>query len=386
MRRLAPVLAALVVCALVAGCESGPSQHAARHSRAGGGSPSPSGPPTLSVVAAGDVLVHPPIWQQARADARSEGRDGMDFSPVFAAVRPVVSGADLAICHLETPVSAEHGPYLGWPRFAAPPQVLTAVRRTGFDDCSTASNHSFDQGEAGIDRTLDALDHAGLHHSGTARTTAEAARPDITEVRGVRVADLSYTFGLNWGLNLPAGRPWRVGTIDVSRILAAAHAARAGGADLVILSLHWGTEYQQAPTAEQVGQARRLLASPDVDLILGCHAHVVQPFESVHGKWVVYGMGNEIARHDDPVAASREGVMPRITFTRGASGRWRATRVEAVPTWVDIAPKIRLVDLAAALRSRQVTGSRRATYQREYDKIVTAVRSRGARVAVPAAR
>lgn len=343
-------------------------------------------PRTLTVIGAGDVLVHPPVWQQARADARAEGRDGLDFDPIFAGVKPAVSGADLAICHLETPLAPADGPYQGWPRFAAPPQVLTAVRHAGFDDCSTASNHSYDQGTEGVDRTLDDLDAAGLHHSGTARSAAEAATPDLIDVDGVRVADLAYTFGLNDGITLPAGKPWLVNTTDVSTILHAAHRARQRGAQIVILSLHWGTEYQQAPTGLQIKQAHQLLASPDVDLILGCHAHVVQPFEKIDGKWVIYGMGNEIARHDDPVPASRAGVMPKVTFTRSSAGHWRVTSVEAIPTWVDIDPKIRLVDLPAALAGDHLTTNQRATYEGEYKVVARTVRSRGADVTIAPAR
>ncbi len=384
---LGPVIVSLLLAgALTAGCDN-THRHAVRaHGTPTTARTANGGPHTFTVVAAGDVLVHPPVWQQARTDAKAEGEAGLDFGPLFAAVRPVVSAADLAICHLETPLAAASGPYVGWPRFAAPPQVVTAVRQTGFDDCSTASNHSYDQGSEGVRRTLDTLDRAGLHHSGTSRDVSESRRPDITVSHGVRVAQLSYTFGLNYGLSLPAGQPWLVNTIDVPRILADAHTARRAGAEIVILSLHWGTEYQRAPTQLQISQARTLLASPDVDLILGCHVHVVQPFEQIHGKWVVYGMGNEIARHEDPIAASREGVMPRITFTASSPGRWRATRVEAVPTWVDITPRIRLVDLAAALADRRVTGTRRTTYQREYERISGAVRSRGATVDVATAR
>lgn len=370
----AKACAALAACLALAACSASSATPTPRRTS---GSPSPSGPRTLTVLGAGDVLVHPPVWQQAQADARAAGRTGMDFGPVFAGVRPVVSGADLAICHLETPLAAPGARPVGWPRFAAPPQVATAVRDTGFDDCSTASNHSYDQGSAGVRSTLSTLDKVGLTHSGTARSAAEAARPDLVDVHGVRVADIAYTFGLNSGLSLPAGQPWLVNVTDTHRILAAAHAARRAGARIVVLSLHWGTEYQQAPTDLQVAQAKALLASPDVDLILGCHAHVVQPFEKIGDKWVVYGMGNEIARHEDPIAASREGVMPRVTFTETAPGRWRATHVDAVPTWVDIAPKIRLVDLPAALARHDDR-----TYRREYDRIMAAVRSRGAAVPV----
>ncbi|GAA4211692.1 CapA family protein [Actinocatenispora rupis] len=374
MSPAAKVLAVLATCLAAAACTPSAAQPRPHASAA---SPSASGPRTVTVLGAGDVLVHPPVWRQAQADARAEGRTGMDFGPIFAGVKPVVSKADLAVCHLETPLAAPGAHPVGWPRFAAPPQVATAVRDTGFDDCSTASNHSYDQGAAGVRSTLSTLDKVGLRHDGTARSAAEAARPDLVDVHGVKVADVAYTFGLNSGLSLPSGQPWLVNITDAHRILAAAHAARRAGAQIVVLSLHWGTEYQQAPTDLQVAQAKTLLASPDVDLILGCHAHVVQPFEKIGDKWVVYGMGNEIARHADPVAASREGVMPRVTFTETAPGHWRATHVDAVPTWVDIAPKIRLVDLPAALAAH-----RDATYQREYDRIMAAVRSRGAAVPV----
>ncbi|BCJ35907.1 poly-gamma-glutamate biosynthesis protein [Actinocatenispora thailandica] len=337
--------------------------------------PSASGPRQVTVLGAGDVLVHPPVWQQARSD----GHGRMDFRDILAGVRPDVSAADLAICHLETPLAGPGDAPRGWPRFAAPPQVVTAIRDTGFDDCSTASNHSYDQGTAGVADTLAALDAAHLHHAGTARSAREAGRTDLIDVHGVRIADLSYTFGLNTGLSLPAGQSWLVDITDVHRILTAAHAARRAGADIVLLSLHWGVEYQQQPTEEQRAQARTLLASPDVDAILGCHAHVVQPFQRIGGKWVVYGMGNEIARHEDPIAASREGVMPRLTFTESPGGRWRVTHLDAVPTWVDIAPKIRLVTLSAALAGHP-SAARRAVYQREYRRIGAAVNSLGARV------
>ena len=95
----------------------------------------------------------------------------------------------------------------------------------------------------------------------------------------------------------------------------------------MIVSLHFGTEYQHTPNAQQTSVAKALLASPDVDLILGCHAHVVQPFQKINGKWVAYGMGNQIAAQSFS-KPTMDGVMPRFTFTetsprqvRGHQGR-----------------------------------------------------------------
>jgi hypothetical protein len=333
-------------------------------------------PRTVTILGAGDVLVHPQVWEQARADARAAGRAGFDFFPMFAGVRAAIADADLAICHLETPLAAAGGPFLGYPRFSVPPQVLDGVKRAGFDACSTASNHTIDQGEGGVRRTMAALDAAGLGHTGSARSARDAATPVLYDVGGVRVGHLAYTAHLN-GLRPPPGEDWLVNVVDVAKITAAAHRLRAAGAQIVVLSLHWGTEYEHAPDANQRSWAARLIASPDIDLILGHHAHVVQPFERFGAKWVVYGMGNELARHAEPVNDNREGVMARMTFSEYAPGRWRVTRAEAIPTWTQIGPAIRLVNLPSALGSAAIPPATLRIYQAAYDRIAGYVLGRG---------
>jgi capsule synthesis protein PGA_cap len=326
-------------------------------------------PRTVTVLGSGDVLIHPPLWEQAHADALAAGRTGYDFGPIYAGIAGVTRGVDLATCELETPLAPPEGPFAGWPDFNAPPQVLTALKHIGYRTCTTASNHSLDQGYPGVKRTLDELDEAGFKHTGSARSAAEAARPLIlTMANGVKVAQLAYAFGFN-GIPLPAGQAWLANRTDVPTILAAARRAKQAGADIVVLSMHWGTEYDHLATQEQRDQADALLASPDIDVILGDHAHVVQPAERIHGKWVVYCMGNQISRHADPVDESREGIMPKFTFTEVAPHRFRVTRAEAIPTWMDIVPKLRLIDLPAALHDPAVTAARRGTYQHAYDQI-----------------
>jgi hypothetical protein len=329
-------------------------------------SPRPPAPPPaeLTVVGAGDVLVHPPVWEQAAADADGSG---YDFYPIFAGLRPVISGADLAICHLETPLAPAGGPFLGYPRFAAPPQLATALSRVGYDTCSTASNHTLDQGEGGVARTIDALAAAGLGWTGSARDPADAETPWVREVtldrgRSVAVGHLSYTFSFN-GLSPPPGKEWLANRIDAGRIVAEARAARADGAEIVLLSLHWGTEYRADPDAAQLDLARRLADSGEIDLILGHHAHVVQPVELVGDTWVVYGMGNQLARHAEVIDGQREGVLARVTFSERDSG-WVVSAIEAVPTWVAMDPEIRLVDLPATLADQPGPGPYRAAYER----------------------
>jgi poly-gamma-glutamate synthesis protein (capsule biosynthesis protein) len=298
---------------------------------------------------------------------------------MFDGVASHISAADLAICHLETPVGPPAGPFSGYPRFSVPPQVVDALRDSGFDTCSTASNHTLDAGEAGAYRTLDVLDAAGLRHAGSHRSAVEQQTVTLLGVGGARVAHLSYTFGLN-GLPRPAGKAWIANLIDPDAILGEARRARSAGADIVIVSLHWGNEYNHNPSPAQVSLARRLLAAPEIDLILGSHSHVVQPFEETNGEWVVYGMGNFIARQSDAFPARREGVMPRFTFTEQTTGRWVVTKVEAVATWIDVTPQIRIVDLATAIANRDDSTARRNTYLAAYHRITAYLQSRGAAV------
>jgi hypothetical protein len=338
----------------------------------------PAAPSTLTVVAAGDLFVPPLLTRQAAADAAAAGRPGHDFTQILAAVTPVIADADLAICHLEQPLAEPAGPFPSYPFFAAPPQLADAIAAAGFDACSTASNHSLDGGMDGVVRTLDHLDRVGVAHTGTARSAREAATPTIVDVRGVPVGHLSYTFSLN-GIPLPEGRPWAANLIDADAILAEARRARDGGAEIVIASLHWGTEYQVAADPGQVALAEELLAAPELDLIVGHHVHVVQPFELIGSKWVAYGMGNLTTRFPDGSAEqTQDSVLPRFTFERTSPGRWQVTEVEVVAAWMEYRPAARVVNLPAALADPDLPPDRRARYERALERITDHVMRRGA--------
>jgi poly-gamma-glutamate capsule biosynthesis protein CapA/YwtB (metallophosphatase superfamily) len=281
----------------------------------------------FTVAASGDLLIHGPV--AARALANGGGRR-YDFRPMFGSVRGRIAGADLALCHMETPLVP--GPVQGYPSFRTPPGLASSVRAVGWDVCSTASNHSLDAGQFGIQTTLRALDRAGVRHTGTARSASEANRSTILETHGVKVAFLSFTAVSN-GQAIP--HAWSVNMADAGHIRAAARKARRRGADAVIVNLHWGTEFSHAISPAQATLAGRLTRSPAITAVVGQHAHVVQPIRWVNRKPVVFGEGNLVSNQTAACcpAESQDGLIALIDFT--ATGeRVKATRVRYLPIWV----------------------------------------------------
>ncbi|EST35624.1 CapA family protein [Streptomyces roseochromogenus] len=371
-RRQQVALALTVVLAAAAACQN--------HERGDSGHAAPSGPPArgFTLVASGDVLPHTSVIDRAAYDS---GEGGYDFRPMLSGVQPVVARADLALCHMETVYGAD-GEYSGYPAFKSPPQIAQGLVATGYDGCSTASNHSLDDGADGIRRTLDAMDQAGLRHAGTARSEAEARSVTILQAGPAKVAHLAYTFGTN-STAVPSGRPWAVNLIDERRMIADARAARKAGADVVVVSVQWGTEWQDAPDKLQLGLAQRLTAAatdgrPDIDLILGTHAHVPQAYEKVNGTWVIYGMGDQIAGAMYNAQGVRDGrgnesTIGRFTFAPPArqGARWRVTKAEFIPQLYDLdAGRVVDVNRAIADGAAALDGVR--------DRIRDVVLSRGA--------
>ncbi|MEV7523639.1 CapA family protein [Streptomyces sp. NPDC091371] len=354
-----------------------------------GGRPAPSasGPAAgrpFTLVATGDIIPYPSIIQRSAEDAGKAGE--YDFRKILAGVKPLVSAADLAICHHEIPYGRPGGPYTGYPTFKAPHQLADALKDTGYDSCSTASNHTLDDGYEGLARTLEHLDRVGIPHVGSARSAEEARAPALLSAGGAKVAQLSYTYGTN-GIPLPQDKPWAVNLIDKDRIIADARAARAGGANVVVLSVHWGTEWQTAPDDQQQQLAQALTASrsadglPDIDLIIGTHNHVPQPYEKINGTWVVFGMGDQVASF---VPADKlrgnQSSLPRFTFAPSADrpGRWEVVKAEYLTQYSDMGPPFRVVCTSCAASDAALPAGKRSEYARIDEQVTGAVLSRGA--------
>jgi poly-gamma-glutamate synthesis protein (capsule biosynthesis protein) len=220
----------------------------------------------------------------------------------------------------------------GYPVFNAPAELARAIAWTGWDACSTASNHAVDKGQYGIETTALALDSAGVRHTGSFRSRREARRPLILRVRGLDVALLSYTYGTN---GVPSPQPWSVNLISRGQVVRDAKRARRRGADFVIANFHWGTEFAHDLTADQRTLARQLLRGNVVDVIVGQHVHVVQTIRRIGGRFVVFGEGNFLSNQTSMCcpAESQDGLIA-VIHVRAVGQRARVTGVDYVPTRV----------------------------------------------------
>ncbi|MEW2316688.1 CapA family protein [Streptomyces bauhiniae] len=354
-RRHQVALALTAVLAAVAAC-----QHQDR-AGSGSGQPAPGAGKGFTLVAAGGVQPYASAADRAGFDASGGGHD---FRPMLAGARPAVSGADLALCHLEPVQGAD-----GDPAVTALPPLAQGLAATGYDSCSTASPQA---DGAGITRTLNALDQAGVRHAGTSRTDTEARTVTLLRAGPAKVAHLSYAYDTT-------GQSGAVDPADAGRIAAAARAARKAGADVVVLSVTWGSAGQDAPDAGQVTLAKQLTAAktggrPDIDLVLGDHAHVPQPYEKVNGTWVVFGLGDQIA---DGGAGSgewrgNESTLARFTFAPPAKpgARWEVRRAEFLPQVYDLDAG-RAIDVNRAIAAGADLAATR-------DRVRNTVLSRGA--------
>ena len=262
-----PVRALLLLAAvLLAGCAPAPTAGGAPGPASAPSAATPTAPPTpgpsraaavpasFTLVATGDVLVHQDrsLVAGAAAAGRRTGR-GYDFTDVLAPVAPIIRSADVAVCHLETPLAPPDGPFRGYPSFSVQPQIVDTLAGAGYDTCSTASNHSLDAGFDGVVRTLDDLDAAGIRHTGTYRSAAEAQKPDPARRerhhgrpgRG-HLRHQRRASARGQGLGRHRLRPVAP---DVSGILTDAARARRAGADVVVASVHCCVEYVHDETS-----------------------------------------------------------------------------------------------------------------------------------------
>lgn len=273
----------------------------------------------FTLMVNGDMLFHKGLWNPAALNPPVNGAN-FNFMPLLEGQQRYIDQSDLAMCHMETPFSEKGGPYLGFPMFSTPPELADTIKELGYDGCTQASNHSVDQGTAGLNRTIDVFDRLGIPHTGTFKTEEDSKKIMMLETSGVKIAFIEYTFSLN---GLRAEFDWQVNyPIDEQKMIEQAQQAKREGADLVVGVLHAGTEYATRPNDQQVSGSRALLDSGEFDFVYNHHTHSVQPIELYNGKWIVYGTGNGISESSEQFAVNNEFLTVRVQFARQADGTW----------------------------------------------------------------
>ncbi len=244
---------------------------------------------SVSLLFVGDVMQHD---SQIRA-AYDPVSKTYDYSACFQYVKPIIQSADIAFANLEVTLAGP--PYKGYPQFSAPDELAIELKDTGFDVLVTANNHSLDRRKKGLERTIDVLDTLAILHTGTFNdSTARALQyPLVFEKNGFRFSLLNYTYGTN---GIPVTKPNIVNLIDTLQMKNDLAKARQQKTDVIIVFMHWGTEYQDTPDHSQKKIAQLCLEN-GATLVIGSHPHVLQPMEwdSTRNTLVAYSLGNFVS-------------------------------------------------------------------------------------------
>jgi len=239
----------------------------------------------LSFVAVGDALIHKGVYDAAK------NQDGtFDFRPMLRLVKDRIARHDLAFYNQETILGGVALGLSTYPCFNSPREVGDAFLDAGFNLVSLANNHTLDRRENGVLRSLEYWSNReNIVTAGSYSTQEDRDEIRTVEVNGITCALLAYTTLTN-GLRPPAGKEYYVNVYDPETARADVEKAKAI-ADVIIVSMHWGSEYVFTPTRAQTEIAEHL-AELGVHIVVGHHPHVVQPVTMVSDTLVIYSLGN----------------------------------------------------------------------------------------------
>jgi len=268
---------AILLAALCAGCAATAQRPANRDDGC------------ITLVAAGDVLLDRGVRRRAFvAD---------DPAWPLAGVPDILRGADIALANLECPLTVRRTPVAKAFAFRCDPGGARLLRRAGFDALCLANNHVYDQGRAAILDTIGHLERAGVAAVGAGPNHEDACRPRVIEAGGLRVALAAFVTLPLEGIAWAPGKPMPA-VADEPCVARALRAAREL-ADFVVVTVHWGREFEDGPDAGQLLWAE-IFRRHGADLILGHHPHVIQPVDELGGKWTFYSLGNFVFDQDTP--------------------------------------------------------------------------------------
>lgn len=310
---------------------------------------------SFTLTALGDVLCHnTQYW-----DAYNRSTGEYDFSYVFEDIKQYTQKTDVTIANLETSFAGAERGYSNYPTFNSPDSLVTSLKNIGVDVITTAGNHCLDMGFSGLSRTIDVLNQNEIEHLGTYQSEEEQNKLFMKDINGAKVAFINYTYGTN-GIPIPSGKEFCVNLIDKDLITKHIELAKAEKSDVIIACMHWGTEYRTTANDEQK-ELSDFLFQNGVDIIIGNHPHVIEPFEirevtmpngSIKQCFVAYALGNFTA--DQNAINTRDSIILNLKVTKKADGTVLIDNVDYIPIYMYKNPslsirKFKLIDLEKSI-------------------------------------
>lgn len=241
------------------------------------------------LVAIGDILLHQPVYNDA---ATPQGT--YDFSPMFKQVKPLLESADIAVANQETMIGGKELGLSSYPLFNSPFEIGDALKDAGIDIVTLANNHTMDKGELAIQNALSYWDQIQMPYTGAFQSFGDRAEIRTMTKNDITFSFLAYSYGTN-GMPVPEDKPYLINLIDLPLIQQDVNKAK-DLSDVVVVSMHWGNEYESLPNTSQLELAREL-SKMGVDIIIGHHPHVLQPMDWIERPngsktFVMYSLGN----------------------------------------------------------------------------------------------
>lgn len=241
----------------------------------------------LSLIMVGDALLHGSVYR----DAYKNGVYNFDSQLEY--IKPIVQNYDLAFYNQESILGGTELGLSDYPTFNSPWEFGDAMINSGFNLVSLANNHTMDRGEKAVSNSCEywkSKEDVLAVGSYCSKEDSEAIQ--IKEKNGIKYTLLAYTYGTN-GISVPQGKEYLVNLYSDEKVKNDIAKVR-DKVDLLIVSMHWGTEYRTEPTEEQKREAE-YLSSLGVDIIIGTHPHVIEPITYINDTLVIYSLGNFIS-------------------------------------------------------------------------------------------
>lgn len=287
---------------------------------------------SATLAAVGDVLIHEKVYKEAKT------AKGYDFKPMFAKVKPYIQKADIAVANQESMIGGTKIGLSTYPAFNSPYAVGDALKDAGFDMITMANNHTLDRGIPAIQNAIHHWDQINMPHTGSFLSAKDRNTINTLKRNDIVFSFLAYTYGTN-GIPVPKGKDYLVNYIDLPLMKKDIKKAKKKS-DVVVVCLHFGTEYERLPNEKQKKLVKQL-ANEGVDIIIGNHPHVLQPFQWVKGKkgektFVAYSLGNFISGQDELFRELAGILQLKVVKTQtGNDVKIKVEQPEFIPTWVD---------------------------------------------------